>query len=140
MTSAIPLATLYFIAAAVAIGLGFRISRDSSLVARELLGLAASVALWSFFYGFEILSQSEPYRQLWSQFAYIGTYGTGAFLLRFAVRWLRPRLQGWWLQLVWIVPVFMVFAAFTNEWHGLVWPEIRSSDQASHVWFYGHGP
>ena len=140
MTSAIPLASLYFIAAAAAIGLCFRISRDPSLVARELLGLAASVALWAFFYGFEILSQSQFYHQLWSQFAYIGTYGTGAFLFRFAVRWLRPRLQGWWLQLVSIAPVFMVLAAFTNEWHGLVWPEIRPSDQIPYVWFYGHGP
>jgi len=140
VTAAIPLATLYFIAAVAGIGLSVRISRDSSLAARELLGLAVSVAVWAFFYGFEILSQSEPYRQLWSQFAYIGTYGTGTFLLRFAVRWLRPRQQGWWLQLVWIVPVFVVLAAFTNNWHGLVWPEIRPSEQTSYVWFYAHGP
>ena len=140
MVSAIPLASLYFIAAAAAIGLSLRISRDTSPAARELLGLAASVAVWAFFYGFEILSQSELYRQLWSQAAYIGTYGTGTFLLRFAVRWLRPHRQGWWLQLVWIVPVFVVIAAFTNEWHGLVWPEIRPSDQIPYVWFYGHGP
>ncbi|MEE8441573.1 MAG: sensor domain-containing diguanylate cyclase [Spirochaetia bacterium] len=140
VTSAVPLASLYFIAAAAGVGLLLRISRDPSFAAQELLGLAASVALWAFFYGFEILSQSELYRQLWSQVAYIGIYGTGAFLLRFAVKWLHPSRQGWWLQLVWIVPVFMVLAVFTNEWHGLVWPEIRPSDLAPYVWFYGHGP
>ena len=140
MTSAIPLAALYFIAAAAAGGLALRISRDSTPAARELMGLAAAVAQWSLFYGLETLAQTEFLRLLWSQFAYIGTYATGAFLLRFAVRWLLPRRQGWWLELVWIVPAFMVIAAFTNEFHQLVWPEIRPSDQVSYVWYYAHGP
>jgi len=122
------------------LALVWRLSRDRSLVTLELLGLAAAASQWSFFYGLEVLAQTEFFRQFWSQFAYIGTYATGAFLLRFAVRWLRPRVQGWWLQLTWIVPVFMVIAAFTNGLHGLVWPEIRPSGMNPAVWFYGRGP
>ena len=130
MTSAVPLASIYFLAALAGIGLSLRIARDKSPVARELLGLAAAVAIWSFFYGFEILSRTLFYRQLWSQFAYIGTYGVAAFLLRFAIKWLRPRRQGWWLGFVWLVPAFMVIAAFTNDLHHLVWPVIRPAGRS----------
>lgn len=140
MGGAIPIAILFFLAAGAGSALAFRISREESIAARELLGLAIAVVEWSFFYGLEVLANSEFFRLLWSQFAYLGTYATSVFLLRFAVRWLRPRRQGWWLQLFWVVPVFMVIGVFTNQLHGLVWPAIYPSEIAPYVWFYEHGP
>jgi diguanylate cyclase (GGDEF)-like protein/PAS domain S-box-containing protein len=140
MIAAVSLASIYWLAALAGAGLSVRIARDSSPVARELLWLAICVAEWSLFYGFETLAQSAAMRELWSQLAYIGTYGTGTFLLRFAIRWLRPRLSSWWLNLLWIVPIAIVIAAFTNQWHGLIWPSITPSDQSWFVWFYEHGP
>jgi len=139
MTTALSFSVLFFIASAAGIGLSVRISRDTSPPARELLGLALSVAEWAAFYGLEILARTAFYRELWSQFAYIGTYATGAFLLRFAIKWLKPRLQGWWLQLIWVVPIVVIIAAFTNPLHGLVWPEIRPSENPA-IWFYARGP
>ena len=140
MITALALSSIYWLAALAGIGLSVRIARDRSAVARELFWLALCAAEWALFYGFETLAKTEALRQLWSQFAYLGTYGTGTFLLRFALRWLRPQLAEWWVQLLWIVPIVVVIAAFTNEWHGQVWTSIRPSDQAWFVWLYEHGP
>lgn len=139
VNQALPLALLYFLGFCAAAGLSWRISRHSSPASRELLGLSLAVAQWCLLYGMETLADTEHYRILWSQFAYIGTYATGAFLFRFAVRWLRPRFQGWWLQLTWLVPAIMVIAAFTNGVHGLVWPDVHPSSNPV-VWFYARGP
>ena len=140
MTSAVPVASVYFLTALAGLGLCLRVARDSTPVARELLGLAAAVSVWALFDGIGTLSRTVFYHQLWAQFAYIGAYSIGAFLLRFAVKWLWPRQQGWWLSLVWLMPAVIVIAAFTNEIHGLVWPFIRPSESNPHLWVYGHGP
>lgn len=140
MLAAVPLASVYFIGSAAAAFLAVRTRDNRGAVATELFGLALCVAEWSFFYGFETLSQSATYRELWSQFAYIGTYGTVAFMLRFCIRWLSPRVAGWWMSILWVVPFFMVIAAFTNGIHGLVWPDIRPAVSIPFVYEYEHGP
>lgn len=140
MIDAVPLAVVYWLCTLVALSLCVRTVRSPESASAELTGLAASIGVWAFFYGLEVLSQSLRYRLLWSQLAYVGTYGTGAFLLRFAVRWLRPRLAGAWMELLWIVPVVMVMTAFTNEWHGLLWPVIEPSQEIPFIWYYGRGP
>lgn len=140
MLAAVPLASVYFIGSAAAALLAARTRDNRGAVAGELFGLALCVAEWSFFYALETLSQSPAYRELWSQFAYIGTYGTVAFMLRFCIRWLSPRAAGWWMSVLWVVPFFMVIAAFTNGLHGLVWPEIRPAETFAFVYEYEHGP
>lgn len=140
MLASVPLASVYFLGTAAAGLLAARTRQNRGAVATELVGLALCVAEWSFFYGLETLSQSAAYRELWSQFAYIGTYGTVAFMLRFCIRWLSPRAAGWWMSLLWIVPFLMVIAAFTNGVHGLVWPEIRPAETVPFVYRYEHGP
>ncbi|MFW5784230.1 MAG: histidine kinase N-terminal 7TM domain-containing protein, partial [Spirochaetota bacterium] len=120
MLTAISLSSVYFLGFLSAGALAVRARSTQSPVASELFWLALCVAEWSFFYGLETLSQSASYRELWSQFAYIGTYGTVAFMLRFCIRWLSPRVAGWWMSILWVVPFFMVVAAFTNGIHGFV--------------------
>ena len=140
MVAQASLSTIFFAGALAAGYFAVRSYDRGSLVARELTGLAISVGLWSFFYGFEVLSNTREYRELWSQFSYLGTYGTVAFTMRFCIRWLSPRLAGWWMSLLWIVPVVMLVAAFTNPVHGLVWADIHPSDVTPFVYHYVHGP
>lgn len=140
MTNAVAIAAIYWIAAAAAVVLAIRAMRSDSAVGREVLGMALCVAEWSLFYGIEILAESREYRQLWSQFAYVGTYGTVAFLLRFSLRWLRPQRAGWWMFLIWVMPVIMVLGAFTNQSHHLVWTSITQSSRYPFIWEYGRGP
>lgn len=140
MVPAISLASVYFLGSVAAGLLAVRTRENHSLVARELFGLAVCVAEWSFFYGLETLSTTSELRELWSQLAYVGTYAAVAFMLRFCIRWLNPRLAGWWMSTLWIVPIGMVVAAFTNGLHGLVWPTIEPSELVPFVYRYGHGP
>jgi diguanylate cyclase (GGDEF)-like protein len=44
------------------------------------------------------------------------------------------------MSLLWIVPVVMVVAAFTNPLHRLVWTVIEPSELYPFVYRYGHGP
>ncbi|MFW6312958.1 MAG: histidine kinase N-terminal 7TM domain-containing protein [Spirochaetota bacterium] len=140
MITQVSIASLYFLGAAFAGAFAFRTASNRSAVALELVGLALCVAEWSFFSGLEALSSTRDYHLLWSQFAYIGTYGSVAFLFRFCVRWLHPRWFGWWMLLLWIVPVVMVVGAFTNALHGLVWTSVRPTEGFDFVYRYGHGP
>lgn len=140
MLAPLSFAAIYFLGTGAAGFLAVRSYDSRGAVARELSGLAICVAEWSFFYGLESLSRSPEYRQLWSQLAYVGTYGSVAFMLRFCIRWLTPRLVGWWMSLLWVVPLVMVVGAFTNDVHGLIWPEIRQSEVYSFIYRYSHGP
>ena len=133
------LATVYFVGSLATGYLALRAWHRDSSVGKELAWFALCVAQWSFFYGLESLSRSPEYRELWSQFAYIGTYGSVVFILRFSIRWLRPRLAGTWMALLWIVPAFMVIAAFTNPVHRLVWTEVRPTS-VDFVYEYLRGP
>ncbi len=140
MVAQASLATVFFTGAAAAGFFAVRSYDRESLVARELTGLAVCVGLWSLFYGLELLSNTPEYRELWSQLSYLGIYGSVAFTMRFCIRWLSPRLAGWWLTLLWIVPFAMVMAAFTNPLHGLVWTDIHPSEVAPFVYHYVYGP
>ena len=139
MIAHVSLAAVYFAGAGAAAYLAVRSWHRDSPVGKELTWFAVCVAQWSFFYALESLSRSPGYRELWSQFAYIGTYGSVVFMVRFCVRWLRPRLAGAWMSLLWIVPVFMVVAAFTNPLHGLVWTDVRPAP-VDFVYEYVRGP
>lgn len=139
MIAHLSLAAVYFVGTIAAGYLALRAWNRDSPVGKELAWFALCVAQWSFFYGLESLSRSPEYRELWSQFAYIGTYGSVVFLVRFCVRWLRPQRAGGWMALLWIVPAFMVVAAFTNPLHRLVWTEVRPAS-VSIVYEYVHGP
>ncbi|HKJ86074.1 MAG TPA: histidine kinase N-terminal 7TM domain-containing protein, partial [Spirochaetia bacterium] len=82
MITQLSIASLYFLGAAFAGVFAYRAAANRSTVALELVGLALCVAEWSLFSGLETLSLTRDFRLLWSQFAYIGTYGSVAFLFR----------------------------------------------------------
>lgn len=140
MTPAWVLAGVNWLATAAGLYLAGLAATHPNKIARELVGVAIMAAEWGFAAGMEILADDYASRLLWSQIAYIGTYGSVAWLFRFWVRWLRPDSSRKWLWLLGIVPTIMVIAAFTNSRHLLLWPTITPSTGHPALWAYGHGP
>jgi diguanylate cyclase (GGDEF)-like protein/PAS domain S-box-containing protein len=140
MTPAWVLAGVHWLATAAGLYLAILAWKHPSRVARELAGMALLAAEWSLAAGVEMLATEYAQRLLWSQIAYIGTYGSIAFLFRFWVKWLHPDVSEKWLHLVWIMPAIMVIGAFTNPHHTLIWTSVTPSAEHPALWVYGHGP
>lgn len=77
----------------------------------------------------------------WSQMSYFGSTTLSVFLLLFALEytgrksWLTRRT----IPLLFILPAVITIAAFTNDWHHLIWPGFSIVD-GNHLFIYLHGP
>ncbi|HEY88764.1 MAG TPA: GAF domain-containing protein [Thermoflexia bacterium] len=106
--------------------------RRSAAGGAPFLGLLAAVAWWSLLYGLELASNDPWLMRLLIKFEYWGITATAVcwflFVLRYTGRLssIHPRLI---LQLS-IIPAITILAAFTNEWHALVWSEISVLESA----------
>ncbi len=61
------------------------------------------------------------------------------FVLNYAnyEKYLKPT----YIRLLFLIPAIVIIMAFTNEWHGLLWPNIiPTSSQPGAVLIYEHGP
>lgn len=91
--------------------------------------LMLAVADWQWFNALEILAVDMPSKILWAKFEYFGIATVAMFWLLFAVQYTRRNrpLSRASVTLISIVPVLTIFAAFTNEWHRLLWSDIQPS-------------
>ncbi len=95
-------------------------------------GLMLAAGVWAFFSGLEYATLDIQWRILWSKFEYLGITTVAPCWLLFALGFsqfsesIRKRIATPtpWL---FILPAIMVGLVFTNEWHGWVWPSVRSS-------------
>ena len=97
-----------------------------------LLLLALVAAGWSLAYGLEVASTTEASKLLWAKVQWVGLTLTPLLWLACAARGAsNERLvfgRGRWL--LWLlIPALLLMLAWTNEWHGLIWSEVRLSDQ-----------
>jgi PAS domain S-box-containing protein len=108
--------------------------------ARYLVYLEVSVAIWCFGAGVEAAAPTVALKEFWSQIHYIGTVSAPLFFFLFSMTlaqqqtWLTRRN----IALLWIIPVLTLAIAFTNPWHGWLWPEITISGNGLAV--YSRGP
>ena len=67
-----------------------------------------------------------PSKILFAKLGYIGVATVSPLWLLFTLDYSRQIqwLRSWWLPLIWAVPAMIVVLAFTNDWHGLTWPDI----------------
>jgi PAS domain S-box-containing protein len=107
-----------------------------------------AVAEWTFGYALELVSADPRAIVFWAKVEYLGiaTGPVTALLLAIAYtgneRWITRRR----LALLAIVPAITVLLVWTNELHGLVWSEVRTSlvagramlDVSYGVWFLVH--
>lgn len=116
----------------------YRHRRQPGGLALALLMLA--IIVWSFARIFEFTAADIPSKIFWSKVEYIGTVSVPVLLLIFALVFTG---QTRWLQfpfslLYWIIPVSVLFLAWTNEYHQLIWPSFTPI-AGTHLIVYGHG-
>jgi diguanylate cyclase (GGDEF)-like protein len=99
------------------------------------------VAVWCLGYGFEIAAPGIANKILWAKIQYFGIVSVPIFWLLYTIHFtgtsymLSHRVR-------WLVPAISLVTlllAWTNEWHGLIWKEIRVHQGPFHDLSIGYG-
>lgn len=111
--------------------------------ARPLFALSIAAAVWSFAYALEIAATPMPIALFWARMQYPGIMTLPVAWLVFALEY--ASLDHWLtrrnLALILIIPVLTQIAVWTNDYHGLIWPQIRvNTDGPFPILDFDHGP
>jgi PAS domain S-box-containing protein len=101
------------------------------------------VTVWSLTGAMELASADLASKIFWSKLSYIGIAAVAPLWFLFALDYTqnqevikRPRVI-----FLFLIPVVTVYLAITNEWHGLIWPNLTLiSTPEGLMIIYGHGP
>ncbi len=111
--------------------------------ARPLIALSIAAAVWSFAYALEIAATLTPFALFWARVQYLGIMTLPvawiAFVLEYASlhHWLTRQN----LALLLIIPVLTQIAVWTNDYHGLIWPQIQVNTSGPvPILDFDHGP
>jgi PAS domain S-box-containing protein len=111
------------------------------VVAFALLMLA--ITDWAFLRALEAMVVEAWAKVLWAKLEYTGIASVGVLWLIFSARfsnqdkWLTKKTVG----LLWVIPVFAVLMALSNDWHRLLWSSITPGlTVGSDFLIYHHGP
>ncbi len=110
---------------------------------RYFCWLMLAVAEYSLSVALELSSAGIPAKMFWSKVQFLGAAGVPALWLLVALsfgqyhRFLTRR----WVLFIGFFPTVSFLLALTNEWHFLVWPEVRLvNGRFGQVAVYEHGP
>lgn len=139
-----PIASIFFVSTALVLGVIFIALRHINVRgARYFVILVISVALWSLFMGLEYAVIEPFWKIIFGKFEYLGIATIGITWLMFALdynrkeKWLTRRNIALWF----LIPALAIILAFTNELHGLLWPQVTPSSSAPGAsLIYAHGP
>jgi signal transduction histidine kinase len=98
---------------------------------------------WALLAALHVNVEARPVRISLAQLQYIGIVAVAPLWLLFSsqyarARWLADRVSR---TLLWAIPVATALIAFTNDWHRLLWADIREIETTSGVRLvYVHGP
>jgi two-component sensor histidine kinase len=102
-----------------------------------------SIFFWCLGAGMEFFSIAIWAKVFWIKITYFGVATVAPlwfiFILNYAnyEKYLKPI----YIRLLFLIPVIVIIMAFTNEWHGLLWPNIiPTSSQPGAILIYEHGP
>ena len=124
----------YAVLSFLATGLSFFLAyiswqRRTAPGGRTLSLLMLAAAIWTFTAAFEALAVSPQVKIFWSKIQYLGTQSAPLLFLAFALQysqmdhWLKRRN----ITLLAVIPVLTIVLVATNEWHGLIWSNLRAS-------------
>ncbi|MCX6282579.1 MAG: PAS domain S-box protein [Bacteroidetes bacterium] len=90
---------------------------------------------------FETSSIAPPAKFFWSKIEYLGGVNVPVLFFLLTIQYTRPaiKLRLSWIILLFIVPVFTLFAAFTNDLHHLIWTGFAFGPAGSNQIIYHHG-
>ena len=109
---------------------------------KSLAALMAALTIWAGGAFFEYSSTTFEAILFWAKLEYIGGVTAPVLFLVFVFeytrmqRWLAPRV----IAALFVVPVLTMLLAWTNEWHGLIWPHLQFDAGGGYRIIYGHGP
>jgi len=92
--------------------------------------LMLAITIWTFSATFELSFTTLDQKILWSKISYIGIVSVSPLWFLFACHYskIKKILSRYIKIIIWIIPVIILLLAFTNEFHGSVWPEITLTD------------
>jgi PAS domain S-box-containing protein len=111
--------------------------------ARPLTALSIAAAVWSLAYALEIAATPMPAAIFWARVQYLGIMTLPVAWLAFVLEY--ASLQHWLtrrnLALILIVPTLTQIAVWTNDYHGLIWPQIQVNTEGHFpILDFDHGP
>jgi len=116
--------------------------RRSAPGGRPLVGLMVAVFIWSAGAAVEYATIGIPGKVFWGKVQYLGVVTCPVFFLLLALeyshldQWLTRRT----ITALFVVPAMTLLLAFTNEWHGLLWPTVTPvGAPEDNLALYGHG-
>lgn len=126
--------SLLFLTALCAAVLAFYTWRRRRVAgAWSLFVFMAAVSLWSVGYAGEILAAEVPVKVLWAKFQYFGIVAIPLVWLDFALRY--SGRGGWPIRygvpIFAAIPLATLALVFTNEFHGLIWATIETTDSGA---------
>ena len=139
-----PYGIILLISAMVTLSLAvYSYRKRSSVLRTYFMFFMLSIFFWCLGAGMEFFSIAMWAKVSWVKITYLGVATVAplwfVFVLNYAKyeKYLKPSYIG----LLFIVPALIIVTAFTNEWHGLLWPAIiPTSSQPGAVLIYQHGP
>jgi len=108
------------------VGLGaYLLHERQNKKAGHLIALMAGSAVWAGAYAMELISPGLDLKLMWVRVEFFGSGPVGLLLFRFILVAVdRPGRLSWGLsKWLWVVPAIVIFTAFTNSWHGLMWKD-----------------
>lgn len=116
--------------------------RRSAPSGSPLVGLMVALIFWSGGAALEYATIGIPGKLIWSKVMYVGVTTVPVFFLLLVLefdqreRWLTRRTVG----LLFVVPLFTLLMALTNEWHGQIWSSVTLvGAPADNIARYVHG-
>ncbi|MDW8213553.1 MAG: histidine kinase N-terminal 7TM domain-containing protein [Roseiflexaceae bacterium] len=141
---ALPYTLPLLISASLALAVAIFVWRRRTVPgATPLIALSLAAAVWSFAYALEIAATPMPIALFWARVQYLGIMTLPVAWLAFALEY--AGLQHWLtrknLALILVIPVLTQVAVWTNERHGLIWPQIQvNTSGLVPILDFDHGP
>jgi diguanylate cyclase (GGDEF)-like protein/PAS domain S-box-containing protein len=99
-----------------------------------------SLDIWAIGLFFEAISLTQSTKVLWSQISYFGVVSIAPLLLLFVLNFTKQsQVKRSIVISLFIIPFLVLVAAWTNQWHHLLWPRFYWGSREYNVLIYGHG-
>ncbi len=118
------------------------IFRKKQIPATFCLGMVfISIGVWLFAGVFEAAATRPMLKILWTQIGYFGLVNIMPFIFVFVLKYFQndQRFNAKQLIWLWLVPLLVLIAAWTNAWHGWVWSGFSEISSDYNIMFYEHG-
>ena len=132
------------VSAFIILSLGiYSYKKRSSILHTYFIFFMISIFFWCLGAGMEFFSISMWAKVFWIKVTYIGVATVAPLWFIFVLNYANYQkyLKPLYIRLLFLIPFIIIIMAFTNEWHGLLWPHIiPTSNQPGAVLIYEHGP